>query len=469
MQEKITRRRILRAGLLVAGGATAGRLFAQPAFTPSRWRARAKGKGGLPWEEARQIAAETVAPSFPDAIFDVTDPLYGAIGDGSTDNTDAFRAAIEDCSSQGGGHVVVPKGIYSTGAIHLLNDVDFHLEDGAVLQFNANADNFPLVLTRYEGIECMNHSPMIYAYGQSNIALTGSGILDALGTRPWNRGNDRAGILEPLVAAGVPPEERIVPDYGQLRSTFVEPYNCTNVLIQGVTLRQSQFWQMHPTLCRNVTVDDVTTGGTTNSNTDGCNPESCDHVVIRDCTLDAHDDCIAIKSGRDDDGRRVNTPSENIVIFGCSFQGPWGGITCGSEMSGGIRNVYAYNVQTYGTSIRYMLYVKSNTRRGGYATNLNLDSFRGDNLLNGWGFAQMDYNGQTGDYLPLFQDWKLSNMNGDSAPWVFHFRGLVNDHILGFNMRGSAFTGIADPADQYSYVDDINFDDVTINGEPVSS
>src|SRR5215469_11279766 len=141
MQEKITRRRILRAGLLVAGGATAGRLFAQPAFTPSRWRARAKGRGGLPWEEARQIAAETVVPSFPDAIFDVTDPLYGAIGDGSTDNTDAFRAAIEDCSSQGGGHVVVPKGIYSTGAIHLLNDVDFHLEDGALLQFNDNVDN----------------------------------------------------------------------------------------------------------------------------------------------------------------------------------------------------------------------------------------------------------------------------------------------------------------------------------------
>jgi polygalacturonase len=226
---------------------------------------------------------------------------------------------------------------------------------------------------------------------------------------------------------------------------------------------------MHPTLCRNVTVDDVTTGGTTNSNTDGCNPESCDHVVIKDCTLDAHDDCIAIKSGRDDDGRRINTPSENIVILGCSFQGPWGGITCGSEMTGGIRNVYAYNIQTYGTSIRYMLYVKSNTRRGGYATNLNLDSIRGDNLLNGSGLAQMDYNGQTGDYLPIFQDWKLSNMNGDSAAWVFHFRGLVNDHILGFNVRSSAFTGIANPVDQYAYVDDISFDDVTINGEPVSS
>jgi len=465
----LTRRRLLKSGLIVAGSATAGRLLAHPSLAPPVGLPHAKGQKGLPWKEARAIVAETVVPVFRDAIFDATDPLYGAIGDGSTDNTDAFRAAIEDCRSRGGGHVVVPKGIYSTGAIHLLNDVDFHLEDGALLQFNDNVDNFPLVLTRYEGIECMNHSPMIYANGQANIALTGNGILDATGTRPWNVGSDRAGILEPLVAEGIPPEERIVPQYGQLRSTFVEPYNCTNVLIEGVTLRQSQFWQLHPTLCRSVTIDGVTTGGTNHSQTDGCDPESCDHVVIKNCTLDAYDDCIAIKSGRDDDGRRVNTPSQNIVVFGCRFQGPWGGITCGSEMTGGIRNVYAYNIQTYGTSIRYILYVKSNTRRGGYATNLNLDTIRADNLHNGWGFAQMDYGGQTGDYPPIFQGWNISNASGDTAPWVFHFRALADDHLCGFNVRSSAFTGVADPVDQYAFVDDIVFEDVTINGKQVSS
>src|SRR6202011_3339408 len=113
MRQRITRRRLLQAGLVVAGGATAGRLVAQPVLTPSIWTARAKGQDGLPWKEARQIVAETVVPNFPDAIFDVTDPLYGAIGDGGNDNTQAFRAAIEDCSSRGGGHVVVPKGIYS--------------------------------------------------------------------------------------------------------------------------------------------------------------------------------------------------------------------------------------------------------------------------------------------------------------------------------------------------------------------
>ncbi len=468
MHGPITRRQLFKLALVTVGGAAAGRLLG-PAFNLGLGSARAGGGDcDLPWPKARQIVADTQIPTFPDVYFDVTDPPYGAIGDGTTDNTDAFRAAIEDCSAQGGGHVLVPAGVYSTGAIHLLDGVDLHLEDGAVLAFNGNVDNFPLVLTRYEGIECINYSPMVYAYEQTNIALTGNGILDASGTRPWNIGSDRAGILEPLVAAGVPPEERIVPNYGHLRSTFVEPYNCTNVLIQGVTLQQSQFWQLHPTLCRNVTINSVTTGDTNNPNGDGCDPECCDHVVLRDCTFDASDDCIAIKSGRDADGRRVNTPSENIVICGCRLQGPVGGLTFGSELTGGIRNVYAYNVGTYGFGVRFMFFVKSNTRRGGYAVNLNLDTIRGDNLFGPWGFAQMDYMGQTGEYLPIFHRWNIRNASGDSAPQVFQMRGLSADSIRGFNVSRSAFTNIANPVDQYAYVKDIQFDNVTINGKQVS-
>jgi polygalacturonase len=255
--------------------------------------------------------------------------------------------------------------------------------------------------------------------------------------------------------------------YGSLRSTFIEPYNCTNVLIQGVTLQQSQFWQIHPTLCQSVTVDSVTTGDTNNPNGDGCNPECCDHVVIRDSTIDANDDCIAIKSGRDDDGRRVNTPSENIVIFNCLFQGPFGGVTCGSEMTGGIRNVYAYNIATYGRSVRYMLFIKSNTQRGGYAVNVNLDTMQADNLLGNWGFAQMDYAGQTGDYLPVFKQWRIRHVTGDTAPRVFQLRGRSDDAIHHFHVHESEFTNITDPDDQYADVQDIRFKNVTINGQPV--
>lgn len=400
--------------------------------------------------------------------FSVTDPRYGGVAGGGTDNTASFEAAIKDCSARGGGHVVVPAGVYSTGAIHLLDNVDLHLAAGAVLRFNGNAAGYPLVLTRHAGIECMNYSPMVYAYGQSNIALTGPGILDAQLTSAWNVGSDYTRLLEPLADQGVPPAQRIVPIRGRLRTAFVQPYLCHNVLIQGVTLKQAQFWQLNPTLCHNVTIDGVTTGETTNLNTDGCNPESCDHVVIKNSTFDSADDCIAIKSGRDADGRRVNTPCKNVVITGCRLHGPVGGIALGSEMTGGIRNVYVHDVRVYGTGLRYMLYVKSNTKRGGYAENINLDSVGADHLSGAWAFAQMDYNAQTGTYPPVFANWHLSHVSGDFDEQVLSLSGLAGSPISGIDVRDSAFTNISAAEDSYSNVVGVTLDNVTINGRLVT-
>ena len=195
--------------------------------------------GPLPWSEANGILVSTALPSFPNTNFVVTHPAYGARGDGNSDNTAAFQKAVLACSASGGGHVVVPTGTFVTGAIYLKSNVDLHLDPGATLMFSGDASKYPLVLTRYEGIECMNHSPMIYAYGEKNIALTGSGTLDASGTVSWNQGSDRAMVLEPLVASGLLPQQRYAVD--RLRSTFVEPYRCDTVLIQGVTLRNSRF------------------------------------------------------------------------------------------------------------------------------------------------------------------------------------------------------------------------------------
>src|SRR5439155_17930200 len=146
-----------------------------------------------------------------------------------------FKKAIEACSAAGGGIVLVPSGTYVTGAIYLKSKVNLKL-DGATLKFSGDASKYPTVLTRYEGIECMNRSPMIYAHGENNIALTGTGTLDAAGTSSWNKGSDRA-YLESLIAKGVTdPGKRVVPGSGHtMRSTFVEPYNCDTVLIQGVT------------------------------------------------------------------------------------------------------------------------------------------------------------------------------------------------------------------------------------------
>jgi polygalacturonase len=452
MASRFSRRQVLKAGVALAGGMASSSLLGKG----MAWAA----PRALPpwWPQAQQILSEIKVPVFPSAVFDVT--KFGARGDGSTDNTAAFAAAISACNAAGGGHVNVPAGTYVTGAIHLLSNVDFHTNAGTTLRFSGDATKYPLVLTRYEGIECMNHSPMVYAFGQQNIGFTGPGVLDASGTGSWNKGSSRAGVLEPML--GRPPSQRNVA--GRLRATFVEPYNCDTVLLQGFTLRQSQFWQMHPTLCTNVTVDGVTTGGTLHSNTDGCDPECCDHMVIQNCNLGAHDDTIAIKSGRDVDGRRVNKPTSNLVIMNNVHNGNWGMITCGSELTGGIENVFAFNNSG---STRYAIYLKSNTRRGGFIRNLNVDSTHAHGLIGGFGFATMTYNGQTGGFPPDFSNINVSNCTCAGAPFPFHFSGLSSDPIKGVSVSNTTLTGIGRAADVWSNVTGLTVSGLSINGHVV--
>jgi hypothetical protein len=244
------------------------------------------------------------------------------------------------------------------------------------------------------------------------------------------------------------------------------------VLIQGITLRQSQFWQVHPTLCRNVTIDSVTTGDTANHNTDACDVDCCYNVVVKHCAFDGADDSIAIKSGLDDDGRRVNTPSQNIVIYRCRVQGVGAAVACGSDTTGGIRNVYAFGVETFGRSTLYMLNVKSNTHRGGYVRNVNLDSCRGDSLGGPWLFAEMNYQDHeylSASYPPKFEDWTVSNASGDSDPVILVFTGLPGDEIRNVVVTDSNFTNIRSPHNVYEHVTGVVLRNVTINGVPASS
>jgi polygalacturonase len=317
------------------------------------------------WATVPSILANIVPPKFPHRDFVITQ--YGAVADGVTDNSDAFRAAIDACSQAGGGRVVVPAGTFLTGAIHLENNVDLYLEKNALVRFTTNTDAYlPPVFTRYEGTEVMNYSPFIYAFEQTNIAVTGQGTLDGQGAfwHDWWAPGDPARLVK-MAASGVPVEQRIFGGVGHLRPNFVEPVRCRNVLIEGVRLINSPMWVLSPVYCTNVTVRGVIVD-TKGFNTDGCDPDSCNGVFIKDCTFSDGDDCIAIKSGRDTDGQKINIPCQNLVIEDCEFKAGHGGVAIGSETSGGVQNVFAQNDRFDSPDLVMAMRFKTNPARGGY-------------------------------------------------------------------------------------------------------
>ena len=347
------------------------------------------------WDLLPEILDRIVPPEFPDRDFVVTD--YGAVGDGTTDCHGAFKQAIAACSKAGGGRVVVPKGTWLTnGPIHLDNNVNFHVTKGATVLFGTTYDDYlPRVRVRWEGTECYSSSPLIYAYQKTNIALTGEGVLDGQAKDKWARwpnkflpGTGTNGELRQKNHDDVPPEEIKI----LAKPTMIEPFECTNVLIEGVTLRDYPFWCVHPTFCTNVTVRKLYVDSH-NSNNDGINPDSCTDVLIEDCWLDQSDDCLAVKAGRDNSAWNRGLPCQNIVIR--NMPSNFGGVAIGSEMSGGVRNVFIYDCDFESGNV---LYCKSNLDRGGfikdiYIKNLNIDRSRLIRLRN-------NYHGYRGGNYP---------------------------------------------------------------------
>ncbi len=325
------------------------------------------------WSGMAEILARIVPPTFPSHEFVITS--YGAVGDGATDCTEAFRQAIEACNQAGGGKVVVPAGVFLTGAIHLKSNVNLNLAKNATIRFSTDPKAFlPVVFTRNECIEVMNYSPFIYALEQENVAITGEGTIDGLASlsvwHSWKSSADSK-LLADMGDKGVPVAQRVFGEGHHLRPDFVELVRCRNILIEGVRIVDSPMWVLHPLYSTNVTVRGVTVD-TKGPNTDGCDPDSCTDVLIKDCNFSDGDDCIAIKSGRDADGRRVNIPCQNLVIQNCKFKDGHGGVAIGSETSGGIRNVYAENCVFDSPDLDSAMRFKTNPARGGYIENVSI-------------------------------------------------------------------------------------------------
>ncbi len=334
------------------------------------------------YAEAKIITDQIVVPQFPDQHFSVLD--FGALGDGKTDDSQALASAIAACHAAGGGTVILPKGNYLTGPIHLKSNVNLHLEADATVLFDTNPEAYlPMVRTSYEGIECMNYSPLIYAYQEKNIAITGSGTFngqaDTTHWWPW-AGKDIYGYKEGMPQQRdaqniprlhrfneeqTPVEARTFGTGHHLRPSFFEPFECENILVSGVTFTNAPFWLLHPFRSKNITIDQVKLVSH-GPNNDGCDPEYSQNVWIKNSLFDTGDDCIAIKSGRNEDGRRVNIPSENIVVQNCVMKDGHGGVVMGSEISAGVRQVFVLDNQMDSPNLDRAIRIKTNTLRGGF-------------------------------------------------------------------------------------------------------
>jgi Glycosyl hydrolases family 28 len=283
----------------------------------------------------------------------------GAVGDGQTSSTAAIQAAIDRCG-QGGGTVVVPPGEYVTGTLRMRSHVQLHLEAGARLLGSQNAADYPVGVSRWEGKVKPSHTALIAGEELTNVAITGRGVIDGRGQYWWDLFN--GGRLE------------------HQRPKLLRLVNCRDVLIDGITCENASFWTLNPTACNNLTISRVTVRNPPDSpNTDGINPDSCSNVHISDCHIDVGDDCVAIKSGCEDDGRRELLPCENITVTNCTMLRGHGGVVIGSETSGGVRNVAISNCVFNGTDrgIR----VKSRRGRGGVVEDVRVDNVVMDSVI----------------------------------------------------------------------------------------
>jgi len=377
----------------------------------------------------------------------------GGANDGKTDNTQVIEKAIQKVTQKGGGTIYFPAGNYLTGPITLESNLVIHIDAGATLLFSDNFDQYlPFVETRWEGTVMKSFHPLFYAYQKHNITITGRGKIDGQGEKWWNEHLKNAAEIQSH--GGIRHENKWqqlwdrenpdlkVADYYQpsikmkfFRPPFIQPYLCSNILIEGITIVNSPFWTINPEFCDNVTVRSVTINNPVSPNTDGINPESCRNVHISDCHISVGDDCITLKSGRDEDGRKYNVPDENITITNCTMLNGHGGVVIGSEMSGGVKKVVISNCVFDGTDrgIR----VKSMRGRGGVVEDISVSNIVMNNIRQEAFMFNLFYGATqeepVGPGTPRFRNIHISNVTGQGIEQVCRMIGIREMPIEGIS------------------------------------
>ena len=433
----------------------------------------------------KQIESRIKAPEFKNKTYKAAVKQKNS----AKQNQQIINKTIAKCSKAGGGKVVIPAGKYQTGAITLMSNVNLCIEKDAELVFAFDRSLYPLVYTRWEGLDLWNYQPCIYAIDCKNIALSGEGTINGNGNNEgnwwymkgmkehgWHDGVDewqgtaskgtRAELLK-MSDNGVPAKERKFGMGKGLRPQLVNFVRCENVLIENVKLLNSPFWVMHPLFCKNLTVRGVYVFNE-GPNGDGCDPESCEDVLIENCTFHTGDDCIALKSGRNADGRKADIPCKNIIVRKCKMEDGHGGVVVGSEISGGADYVFAEDCDMDSPNLDRVLRIKTNTCRGGIIQNIFMRNIRVGQCREAVMRTNLVYEpneiAERG-HIPTVRNVYMENVTCKKSKYGILINGLDDsDNVYNINVKNCRFEGLtAEPLYKTGKCHDIKLENVTVS------
>lgn len=433
---------------------------------------------GLPFEMGM-----VSRPQIPDFSVNLLD--FGGVPDGTTLNTEAFAAAMDELSSRGGGHLIVPAGVWRTGPIGIKSNIDLHVEHDAVVVFDPSRELYPVIRTSFEGLDTRRCESPIHADGEKNISITGGGVFDGSGESwrmvkkskmtesQWKKQVASGGVLSEDGTAWYPDEGFVIamksanmndPDPSLpdslvksfLRPVMVSLRNCENVLLEDCLFQNSPAWNIHPLLCKNLIIKDITVRNPEYSqNGDGLDIESCTDAVVVGSTFDCGDDGICIKSGKDADGRKRGVPCKGLIVDGCTVYHGHGGFVVGSEMSGGVQNMKVSNCRFLGTDVG--LRFKSKRGRGGVVEGIWIDSIYMTDIVTETVLFDLFYMGKSAveaagdeqveepafpvdETTPAFRDIHISNVVCAGAARAMYFNGLPEMPVSGIDISDCVIT-----------------------------